>query len=935
MGSESFPLLRRTMKKLLLPLLIFATVIILSISSFAAETTIYVSSSGSDTAIGSEALPMQSLYAAFRALPYGGTIVVCDEIALEATEFPQSKGLVTITSVAGDNDFRTSKGACLNIGGNIYLKSAVKFENLNFKFSTSGLNFICNGNYACFGDGLLFTPSSNAITYPMITVGSLGSVAADGGYVEVHSGTYNRIYNGAIGTTSAPHGGDTTLIIYGGTVKSTVYMSGVTEATGNLNVYIYGGTFEAGLAGAASSDISGNLYVSVHGGTFDTANSYIRPATNGKLSGNCTLNILGSNIANVYNVDSGSIEGDLKINLASGITLARCPFETSALTDGEKNSVEENDLAAISAAKDAKYPEYTENPLTSRNYSYKGIAAKATALTKKTAGGDLNGDEKVTLIDALRAFKALVGEYNADADIDEDRKISASDTMLVLKSALDGGNVITEYAVTNSISKNLIRYGDAVVTNNTMNTGYVFGTVTDTAYSIYSNVTLEENGIVGLYFGCSSSSPSTANGYYFEANTTDETLTVYRIENSNYRTIAEKKLFLLSNEAQIKVTFGASTEKNAVQFYFNDNPLVTEHFLDFDLVLEAKGTGAGLYVENATATTPVVVPESVPEDTATYKNTLLSSFTDPEIYYENGTYYIYGTKSGGLSGVLCYTTTDFVTFTSCGTVLEVEDGFGDKSTTAANILKSGDTYYMFYLQEDLNLGYSTTGYVTSDSPAGPFENAAKVPLTDEADLIGGQPFVDDDGTAYLVYTRTTGGNKTYISKLLLENGEAELDLTTETLLLSPTEEWEYAKASVLECGFIVKHDGTYYLIYAGGNYNSTYGVGYATADSIYGPYTKYAHNPIMWSQDQAYGNGAASVFVSPDGSEHFIIYLRNNSPTVARPLNTCIDRIRFVPNPSGGNDILEIAGATVNPMPRPSGIGNIYDIDYQTLRWHW
>lgn len=242
---------------------------------------------------------------------------------------------------------------------------------------------------------------------------------------------------------------------------------------------------------------------------------------------------------------------------------------------------------------------------------------------------------------------------------------------------------------------------------------------------------------------------------------------------------------------------------------------------------------------------------------------------------------------------------------------------------------------MFYLQESNSLGYSTTGYMTSSSPAGPFKNDEKVPLTNETDLIGGQPFIDDDGTAYLIYTRTTGGNRTYISKLVLNDGKAELDLTTETLLLEPSAEWEYAKASVLECGFIVKHEGTYYLIYAGGNYNSTYGVGYATSDNIYGPYTKYEYNPIMWSNDQAFGNGAASVFVSPDGAEHFIIYLRNNSPTTTRPLNTCIDRIRFIPNPNGGVDILEIAGATVTPQALPSGIGSTSYIDYQTARWHW
>ena len=183
--------------------------------------------------------------------------------------------------------------------------------------------------------------------------------------------------------------------------------------------------------------------------------------------------------------------------------------------------------------------------------------------------------------------------------------------------------------------------------------------------------------------------------------------------------------------------------------------------------------------------------------------------------------------------------------------------------------------------------------------------------------------------------KITGGNKLYGSEITLSNGKATINLDTEKLLLEPTEPWENAKASVVECGYLVKHEGTYYLLYSGGNYNSTYGTGYATSTSPLGPYTKYEHNPILASNDQAFGVGAATVFVSPDGSEHFIAYLRNFSPMVVRPLLTCIDRIRFADNPNGGADIIEMYGPTVNPHPLPSGLGTAYEIDYQTARFHW
>ena len=918
------------MKKLLT---IIAFILILCISALAADT-VYVSSKGDDSAAGTADAPFETMYTAFRALPYGGTVVLMNKIEMDLTEFPATEGIVTITSYDGTTDYR-SKGAKLTLNKNLTLKGAVNFEKINLEVADSSVGIICNGNYTRFGENINMIKSSASIAYPNLVVGSQGLVGSNGGFLEIHSGTFNRIYGGASSSNSAAQSGDMVIAIYGGTVEGTFYLTGLTEFNGTQNVYIYGGTFLSGLAASSTSDVSGSVNLTIYGGEFG-ADSYLRPASSGIMSGECIFNVLGGNVNKIYNVSDGKITGKVEINLASGISLTHNPFssQTSTLSNIELEQIKSEKNNELSLAKAEIAPTDTVNPLTSRDNKYKGIANKATVFKKKIAGGDLNDDGIITLFDALRSFKASFGEYNKAADINEDCEISTLDCLLILQSALDTNELITEYTVNNSISR-LVRYGNAVVTDNTFDTGYVFGSTEDTSYTVSSKVSLGENGIVGIYYGCNNATPTMTSGYYFEVNAKDETMKVYKIENSIYRVVAEKKLHLLSTDAEIKITYGKTLE-NAAQFYFNDNPLITDFYFDFDLILPSMGKGIGMYVENATATTPLVTTEMPISTENTYTNPTIGNITDPEIFYEDGIYYIYGTKSGGASdGVQCFATSDFVTFEDKGIVLNKADAFGDQAIVAANIIKLDNVYYMFYLQESLKLGINTTGFATASSPTGPFVTEEKVPLVSGTDIIGGQPFLDDDGTVYLVYTRITGGNQTYVSKVNLENGKAELDLTTEAKLLAPTEDWEYAKASVVECGFIIKHSGTYYLIYAGGNYNSTYGVGYATSDNVYGPYTKYEYNPILWSNDQAFGNGAASVFVSPDMSEHFIIYLRNNGHTVTRPLNTCIDRIRFVPNPAGGPDILEIEGASVSPRPLPSGIGSNTVFDYQNARWHW
>ena len=52
-------------------------------------------------------------------------------------------------------------------------------------------------------------------------------------------------------------------------------------------------------------------------------------------------------------------------------------------------------------------------------------------------------------------------------------------------------------------------------------------------------------------------------------------------------------------------------------------------------------------------------------------------------------------------------------------------------------------------------------------------------------------------------------------------------------------------------------------------------------------------------------------------------------------LCTCIDRIKFVPNPDGGADLLSVHGPTVTPQPLPSGLGTASAAGRQTLRFIW
>jgi beta-xylosidase len=121
--------------------------------------------------------------------------------------------------------------------------------------------------------------------------------------------------------------------------------------------------------------------------------------------------------------------------------------------------------------------------------------------------------------------------------------------------------------------------------------------------------------------------------------------------------------------------------------------------------------------------------------------------------------------------------------------------------------------------------------------------------------------------------------------------------------------------------FVLKHEGTYYLMYsANGATDPWYAVGYATASSPMGPWTKYKGNPILRKTDKISGPGHHSVIASPDGKELFIVYHTHQQPgrpTWSRQL--AIDRLQFVESSTGEPAHMRVLGPTATTQPMPSG----------------
>jgi len=180
-------------------------------------------------------------------------------------------------------------------------------------------------------------------------------------------------------------------------------------------------------------------------------------------------------------------------------------------------------------------------------------------------------------------------------------------------------------------------------------------------------------------------------------------------------------------------------------------------------------------------------------------------------------------------------------------------------------------YYMYYTK------CISIGVAVSDDPMGPFTDLGKI--VDWA--IDGHVFRDDDGRMYFYYGKIHplqfwhSIEHIWVQPMV---NATHLDRSQgPTEVLKPSQDWEFLNGGgpfrgVNEGPWMVKVETTYYLMYSGADAHSVhYALGYATATSPTGPFTKFESNPITVLGAQVYGPGHHAVW-RDDAGQHWCIY---------------------------------------------------------------
>jgi beta-xylosidase len=255
---------------------------------------------------------------------------------------------------------------------------------------------------------------------------------------------------------------------------------------------------------------------------------------------------------------------------------------------------------------------------------------------------------------------------------------------------------------------------------------------------------------------------------------------------------------------------------------------------------------------------------------------------------------------------------------------------------------SPQCYVMFYTGLSARFKTNCIAIATSTTPWGPF--ADQGPLSNGVLDATGRPIGCGDDAGYgmidpSVFTDpATGAHYLYGSEdvacpessSICTNQNSVLEPTISVIplaedFLSATGPrtplftgdpgtWEATNTATarVEGPSMTVHNGTYYLFYSGGNWRSTYGMGYATGQSPTGPFTKSARNPILKQTGRVFSPGGGDAFVRGPHGGTWLVYHGRPSPTAVRTLR--VDAVTWQPAPPGP-DVPVVAGPTATPQP--------------------
>ncbi len=246
---------------------------------------------------------------------------------------------------------------------------------------------------------------------------------------------------------------------------------------------------------------------------------------------------------------------------------------------------------------------------------------------------------------------------------------------------------------------------------------------------------------------------------------------------------------------------------------------------------------------------------------------------DPFVLRAQDAWYAYGTQ-GRLGALPVLRSDDLVHWEVVGDGMPVLAPWtGAGRHWAPEVVELQGRYVAYYTAMERETQRQCLGVAVADHPAGPFVDEADAPFVcehEEGGSIDASPFVDADGTPYLLWKNDGNhvGVRSWIRVQQLAPDGLALVGDGPVDLITHDQPWE---GHLVEGPTVVLRDGRYHLLYSANDYGSAdYGVGWAVADELTGPWAKPLDEPLMRSSPEAAGPGHGCVVTADDGATWYV-----------------------------------------------------------------
>jgi beta-xylosidase len=245
---------------------------------------------------------------------------------------------------------------------------------------------------------------------------------------------------------------------------------------------------------------------------------------------------------------------------------------------------------------------------------------------------------------------------------------------------------------------------------------------------------------------------------------------------------------------------------------------------------------------------------------------------DPFLLQDGRRWVLYSTQAG-LHNVPVATATELAAWSPPIDALPQLPAWAEWGRTwAPGVLRRPGEFELYFAAHSRVTGRQCIGVATSTSAAGPFTSTSPEPLVCQPHLGGSidpHPFVDADGTAYLLWKadgNALGRASLLYSQRLRPDGLAVTGDATP--LMHNDAAWE---TPLVENPAMLRIDGRYILLYSAGWWESdSYAIGYAMCDTPVGPCTKATtERPLHSSNRNIAGPGGACLIAGPAGDLWF------------------------------------------------------------------